>query len=182
MTHDQDEALTMSDRLAVMHAGHVEQVGAPRDVYEEPETLFVADFLGVSNLMDARVQGARDGRCRVAVEDFEARRRRQRERRDGAGEDRDPTRAGRAGTPRSSRRPKPAPGMVERLVFVGSAVQVIVRVATGEKLQALVQNTGKAVPYERGTPVQVHLSADALRVLPAGDRASTQDAEGEPGP
>ena len=45
----------MSDRLAVMASGKVEQLGAPRDVYERPETAFVADFLGVSNLMRARV-------------------------------------------------------------------------------------------------------------------------------
>ena len=59
VTHDQEEALTMSDRLAVMAAGKVEQLGAPRDVYEHPETAFVADFLGVSNLMRARVLDGR---------------------------------------------------------------------------------------------------------------------------
>ena len=53
VTHDQEEALTMSDRLAVMNSGRVEQAGSPREVYEEPTTSFVADFLGVSNLLDA---------------------------------------------------------------------------------------------------------------------------------
>ena len=53
VTHDQEEALTMSDRVAVMNGGHVEQVGDPREMYEEPATLFVADFLGVSNLIAA---------------------------------------------------------------------------------------------------------------------------------
>ena len=53
VTHDQEEALTMSDRLAVMNNGRVEQAGSPREVYEEPTTSFVADFLGVSNLLDA---------------------------------------------------------------------------------------------------------------------------------
>jgi spermidine/putrescine transport system ATP-binding protein len=165
VTHDQEEALTMSDRLAVMNAGRVEQVGAPQDVYEDPETVFVADFLGVSNLMDATAHGARDGHCHVAVEqyEFEAH----------AGES---SVAGPAkivirpervelephGSPAG---PNRIPGMVERLVYVGSAVQVIVRAATGETVQALVQNTGKGVPYEQGAPVQVHLPADALRVL-----------------
>ena len=51
VTHDQEEALTMSDRLAVMAGGRVEQLGTPREVYEHPQTAFVADFLGVSNLM-----------------------------------------------------------------------------------------------------------------------------------
>jgi len=50
VTHDQEEALTMSDRLAVMHRGRIRQLGSPREVYEEPATAFVADFLGVSNL------------------------------------------------------------------------------------------------------------------------------------
>src|SRR5579864_7822310 len=49
VTHDQEEALTMSDRLAVMNAGRIEQLGGPHDVYDEPETMFVADFLGISN-------------------------------------------------------------------------------------------------------------------------------------
>ena len=53
VTHDQEEALTMSDRLAVMEAGKVAQVGTPVEVYEEPADAYVADFLGVSNLMDA---------------------------------------------------------------------------------------------------------------------------------
>src|ERR671922_1281270 len=71
VTHDQEEALTMSDRLAVMNAGQIEQVGAPRDVYEDPTTVFVADFLGVSNLMDAHAKGARNGACLVDVQSYE---------------------------------------------------------------------------------------------------------------
>ena len=59
VTHDQEEALTMSDRIAVMNGGHVEQAGPPQAVYEEPETLFVADFLGVSNLISPTADGPR---------------------------------------------------------------------------------------------------------------------------
>jgi putative spermidine/putrescine transport system ATP-binding protein len=55
VTHDQDEALTMSDRIAVMDGGRVLQVGTPRDVYEEPESRFVAGFVGVSNLLELPV-------------------------------------------------------------------------------------------------------------------------------
>src|SRR5919109_3290474 len=72
VTHDQEEALTMSDRLAVMSNGRVEQVGPPKEVYEQPSTAYVADFLGVSNLMDAVAYGhTRDGACRVRVSDFD---------------------------------------------------------------------------------------------------------------
>jgi ABC-type Fe3+/spermidine/putrescine transport system ATPase subunit len=55
VTHDQDEALTMSDRIAVMDGGQVLQVGSPRDVYEEPGSRFVAGFVGVSNLLELPV-------------------------------------------------------------------------------------------------------------------------------
>ena len=55
VTHDQDEALSMSDRIAVMNQGVIEQLGAPREVYEQPATPFVADFVGVLNAMDVRV-------------------------------------------------------------------------------------------------------------------------------
>ena len=56
VTHDQEEALTMSDRLAVFNEGRIEQIGSPADVYEQPQTEFVAGFVGVSNVLE------RDGR------------------------------------------------------------------------------------------------------------------------
>ncbi|HEU4480637.1 MAG TPA: ABC transporter ATP-binding protein [Actinomycetota bacterium] len=56
VTHDQEEAMTMSDRIAVMNLGKMEQVGAPEDVYELPSTEFVASFLGASNLLDGHIE------------------------------------------------------------------------------------------------------------------------------
>ncbi|MFF4232531.1 ABC transporter ATP-binding protein [Streptomyces sp. NPDC001820] len=55
VTHDQEEAMTMADRVAVMNGGRVEQLGAPADLYENPQTTFVANFLGTSNLIEAEV-------------------------------------------------------------------------------------------------------------------------------
>ncbi|HEX6140826.1 MAG TPA: ABC transporter ATP-binding protein [Candidatus Limnocylindria bacterium] len=55
VTHDQEEAMTMSDRIAVMRHGHIEQLGPPEELYERPRTPFVAGFLGVSNLLDGNV-------------------------------------------------------------------------------------------------------------------------------
>jgi spermidine/putrescine transport system ATP-binding protein len=55
VTHDQEEAMTMSDRIAVMRAGHIEQLGAATELYEHPASEFVAGFLGVSNLLDAHL-------------------------------------------------------------------------------------------------------------------------------
>src|SRR4051794_6381762 len=63
VTHDQEEALTMSDRIAVMHAGKVEQLGTPEELYERPATRFVAGFIGSTNLLHGRIDG--DGRVRL---------------------------------------------------------------------------------------------------------------------
>jgi putative spermidine/putrescine transport system ATP-binding protein len=52
VTHDQGEALTMSDRIAVMRAGRIEQIGTPTDIYERPATRFVAGFIGTANLVE----------------------------------------------------------------------------------------------------------------------------------
>ncbi|MBV8169031.1 MAG: ABC transporter ATP-binding protein [Alphaproteobacteria bacterium] len=56
VTHDQEEALTLSDRIAVMNAGRIDQVGAPAEVYEAPTTRFVADFMGIANIVDVTVE------------------------------------------------------------------------------------------------------------------------------
>src|SRR5215471_15091262 len=61
VTHDQDEALAMSDRIAVMNGGRVEQLGSPRDVYEQPQTAFVADFIGSLNTLDITIDEVVDG-------------------------------------------------------------------------------------------------------------------------
>jgi spermidine/putrescine transport system ATP-binding protein len=68
VTHDQDEALVMSDRIAVMNAGRIEQLDGPEELYEKPRTRFVADFLGVSNLLRATVRGRRDGMVALRTE------------------------------------------------------------------------------------------------------------------
>jgi spermidine/putrescine ABC transporter ATP-binding subunit len=57
VTHDQEEALTMSDRVAVMHDGRIQQAGTPREIYDRPRTEFVATFLGASNILEATVKG-----------------------------------------------------------------------------------------------------------------------------
>jgi spermidine/putrescine transport system ATP-binding protein len=66
VTHDQGEALTMSDRIAVMSQGHVEQIGTPEEIYRTPSSLFVAGFIGSANLLPGTVE-SRWGRCRCQV-------------------------------------------------------------------------------------------------------------------
>ncbi len=58
VTHDQQEALSLSDRIAVMRQGRVEQVGSPTEIYERPKTTFVADFIGETNLLEGRIESA----------------------------------------------------------------------------------------------------------------------------
>lgn len=155
----------MSDRLAVMSNGRVEQVGTPSEVYEEPATAYVADFLGVSNLMDAAAVGStEDGRGKVRIGDFEL---------VAAKGDTDAT-----GSVKVTIRPERVrledhgttgenrvPGMIERVVYVGSTLQIIVHLAPGQTLQAWMPNEGSGIPFEQGTPITVHLPADALRML-----------------
>ena len=163
VTHDQEEALTMSDRIAVMSDGRVEQVGPPQEVYEAPETVFVADFLGVSNMMDAEAVGGANI-CRLMVGDFEL------DALKGKTDARGPSKV----TIRPERvrledqdagGPNRIPGMVERIVYLGNSVQVITRLAVGTTIQVLVQNAGGEIPWTQGTPVQAYLPPEALRVL-----------------
>src|SRR5437764_5973700 len=123
VTHDQEEALTMSDRIAVMADGRVEQIGPPQDVYEAPETVFVADFLGVSNLMDADAVGDSDGRCRVSLGAFELFAGRGETH--TSGETRIVIRPERVRLePHESTGENRVPGMVERVVYLGNSNQV----------------------------------------------------------
>jgi spermidine/putrescine transport system ATP-binding protein len=69
VTHDQEEAMTMSDRIAVMRQGRIEQLGRPEELYERPQTEFVAGFLGVSNLLDGDVMGTTGDEAAVRLTD-----------------------------------------------------------------------------------------------------------------
>ena len=175
VTHDQEEALTMSDRIAVMSNGRVEQVAPPEEVYERPSTTFVADFLGVSNLMDAEAKGrAGEGRCRVMVGEFEL------EAGQGEVDTTGPTkitiRPERVRLlPQTDEGPNRLPGMIERPVYLGNSVQLIVRLANGNTVQALVQNQGEEIPFRQGDPVKVHMPAEALRVLTDTGAAPVED-------
>jgi spermidine/putrescine transport system ATP-binding protein len=159
VTHDQEEALTMSDRLAVMSNGKVEQLGAPRDVYERPETAFVADFLGVSNLMRGRVLDGRTvdvGGVALSAEQGEAR----------SGVVRLTIRPERVRIePPSAAGENRVPATIERFVYLGSTTQVFIALPGGDRVQALVANSGDVDEYDVGASVTAHLPADALRIL-----------------
>ncbi len=178
VTHDQEEALTMSDRLAVMAGGRIQQVGTPAQLYEEPASSYVAGFLGVANLMAARADGrAADGRCLLRLGDFElcaaagevA----------ASGEVQVVIRPERVRLePHGSAGENRLPGMVERLVYQGATIQLAVRLAHGETVQALVQNPGEQLPWRQGTPVAAHLPAEAVGVLPPTPEAPAAEDAG----
>jgi spermidine/putrescine transport system ATP-binding protein len=173
VTHDQEEALTMSDRLAVMNGGRIVQIGTPRQVYEEPADTYVADFLGAANLMEVEVVSAgavrlgdwalTSQRCEASAGGAHAVIRPERVRIEAHGSSGD----------------NRVPAMVERVVFLGAATQVMLRLAPGVPLQALVQNDGDHPDLAQGTPVHAYLPPDALRVL-AGARGVVPEPSEEP--
>ena len=140
VTHDQEEALTMSDRLAVMANGKIEQIGSPVEVYERPATEFVAGFIGISNVL------SRDG-VRFVV-------RPEKIRMLDEGDQPEPGMTVEAGT-------------VEEVIYVGMATRYIVRLDRGEQLVAVRQNrdaTGDAHRFQ-GRPVRLAWAKDHTYVL-----------------
>jgi spermidine/putrescine transport system ATP-binding protein len=147
VTHDQGEALTMSDRIAVMNDGSVEQLGSPREIYEHPRTRFVAGFIGTSNLLTGTVSRVEAGRAVIEVSPDE---------RiivpDGGGR----TEAG--GTLELTVRPEkidllsgpPAPGgcalrgTVTEVVYLGTSTNFAVTTTTGADIVVFQQNSAAA--------------------------------------
>ncbi|MEM6441071.1 MAG: ABC transporter ATP-binding protein, partial [Pseudomonadota bacterium] len=164
VTHDQEEALTMSDRIAVMSAGRVQQVGQAQDIYEAPRNMFVADFIGETNLLDVKVEGAEDGLsiCRHAT---------------GAAFRATPSGDSRVGsTGHVSIRPErialDAPGgggldgVVERTVYLGTDTQHVVRLSDGAEVTTRTQNARDAASaYGPGDRVGLAIDPDAIRLL-----------------
>ena len=136
VTHDQEEAMTMSDRIAVMNNGVVEQLATPRELYQRPASTFVAGFIGVSNLISDAGRSARGrpvdhGSRRRAADPGRSTGRRVRA---GADDHRtsgvDQAGVGRRGGPGSSH----VGGTVVDIVYLGSVTQMIVELPTGDQL------------------------------------------------
>jgi spermidine/putrescine transport system ATP-binding protein len=147
VTHDQEEALTMSDRIAVMQAGRIEQMGPPEEVYERPDTTFVAGFIGVSNLMPGTATSVDGNRARVKLD---------------SGVELDAPANGVTTGERihavvrpeklqiqtaNGSGPADGPsveGIVEASVFLGTATQIVVALAEDVKMTVLVPNASEA--------------------------------------
>jgi spermidine/putrescine transport system ATP-binding protein len=148
VTHDQEEALTMSDRIAVMQAGRIEQMGDPEDVYERPATTFVAGFIGVSNLMPGTATSVNRDRVRVKLDSGPEL--------DAQGADGVSTgeRIHAVVRPEKLRihnadgsSPTDGPsveGIVEASVYLGTATQIVVGLAEDVRMTVLVPNASEA--------------------------------------
>jgi spermidine/putrescine transport system ATP-binding protein len=177
VTHDQEEALTMSDRIAVMNHGAIEQLGVPEEIYERPRTTFVAGFIGVSNLMPGEVVSTGTGTAELRLD---------------AGVT---VRTGAAGVSVGERahavvRPEKlqlrrangaAPdgrasvdGQVESSLYMGTATQVIVRLTDETRMTVLVPNTDEEARRQlpaAGDPARLTWSSDNIHMVREGNEA-----------
>jgi spermidine/putrescine transport system ATP-binding protein len=156
VTHDQEEAMTMADQIAVMDSGHIEQLGGPTALYETPRTAFVAGFLGVSNMIDGE---AKDGAVVTAGGlRLEAR-----------------SLNGKTGRVSIGVRPEKIhidgpeanriPGRVLESAYIGVATQYVVETDVG-RLMVFAQNThGSAEPIGPGSAVTLTFSPESTFVL-----------------
>lgn len=167
VTHDQEEALTMSDRIAVMSAGLLQQLGDAREIYERPHNMFVADFIGETNLIEVTVDEVADGRARChlggghqlvceAVEGIDA----------GA-------RVHLSVRPERlflSKRPAESEslsGVTRENIYIGTDVQTVVDLDDGPSLSVRTSNSerGNKRLFEPGVPVYVNMERGAARLL-----------------
>ena len=162
VTHDQEEALTMSDRLAVFNHGQIEQVGTPADVYEKPDTRFVAGFVGTSNLLSGSVAQAivgREGTFTVRPEKIRL------EAPDGPVDDDETT----------------ALGQIAEVIYLGADTRYIVRLDAGPTLVVTQQNLSTSSTEalaQQGRPVR--LVWQRQYSLPVAGEAESPGG-GEPG-
>ncbi|QBX34955.1 ABC transporter ATP-binding protein [Paracoccus liaowanqingii] len=164
VTHDQEEALTMSDRIAVMGAGRLQQVATPRDLYDRPANRFVAGFIGEGNFLPVHVHGHDGAQARVTI----------------AGTDLAlPTDALPPGELHAMIRPEriclspsarglPLAGIVENLVYLGTDTHLHLRLEGGAQITARIANGDPHLQgLTPGMPATLNVPPDALRLVPA---------------
>ena len=160
VTHDQEEALTMSDRIAVMSAGQVQQIGTAREIYEAPANRFVANFIGETNLLPVTVNKVVDGTAQIFLP---------------GGHSITCASAGcSTGLHTLSIRPErvglvPAGGdlsaVVARVVYLGTDLQVITQLDGGGEVHLRMQNAARIAVPQPGTRVGLQLEEGAARLL-----------------
>ena len=169
VTHDQEEALTMSERIAVMSEGLIRQVGTPLEIYEAPVDRFVADFIGESNVLEATVDRVEDGGCRCRlVNGVEIPCRFQTPPEPGAAlhvlirpERLTLCPEGSGGGPAPS-----LSGVVGNVVYFGTDTQHTVRLDGGPEVIVRTQNAGRTeASFRTGERVGLELAGGAARLL-----------------
>ncbi len=175
VTHDQEEAMTMADTIAVMNHGVIEQMGAPGELYENPTTTFVANFLGQSNLIVAEVV---DAAGQTVVVDCHGQK-------VGVDRSRSHTDEGKGwlgvrpekifASPRDSSDHESANvltgGRITDVSFVGVSTQYLVAMPWGQELMVFEQNTGQRAPFKNGVEVDLAWSHEHAFLLDAGQDA-----------
>jgi spermidine/putrescine transport system ATP-binding protein len=154
VTHDQEEALTMSDRIAVMQQGQVLQVDSPRLIYERPTTRFVADFIGITNFLEGHLVSLSDN---LAVVEVEGVGRVSANREEGVAISQSVTLAVRPERMRLTEGTNPdyqnqVHGTVEEIIFVGNDTEYYVRLLNGSRVIVREQNHIPLASYRDITP------------------------------
>jgi spermidine/putrescine transport system ATP-binding protein len=175
VTHDQEEALTMSDRIAVMRGGKVEQLGTPEELYDRPATPFVADFIGTTNLLRGVVEGLEATSAVVLLESGDRCRVDRLDRAHGQAIDLslrpesiriERRNGGSAGDPLDR-----LDGTVEQVAYLGAAVQYQVRTGGGLMMTVLAAKNGSR--FARGD--EVGLAWSPAEALVLGDRSAGKE-------
>jgi spermidine/putrescine transport system ATP-binding protein len=176
VTHDQEEAMTMADTIAVMDSGVIEQMGPPSELYENPATTFVANFLGQSNLMRGEVVSSNGDELLVDVHGSKIGVSRER-----AHVSQGPVWVGvrpekvyvaAAGEESNAEGNSVGGGTITDTSFIGVSTQYLVRMPWGEELTVFEQNTGARTVFSPGTSVDLHWSRPHAFVLDAEQDAT----------
>ena len=175
VTHDQEEAMTMADTIAVMNQGVIEQMGEPHDLYEHPATTFASNFLGQSNLVGGRVEGKSGGDLLLDVHGARlvapADRAGATEGEVWIGVRPEKVFLAAAGTETDNDSNVLRDAVVTDVSFVGVSTQYLARLPWGQELMVFEQNTGARLSFSAGDSVDLHWMPDHTFVLDA-----TQDA------
>ena len=164
VTHDQDEALTMSDRIAVMNQGGVEQVGTPEELYEEPATHFVAGFVGESNTLVGTFVRARADCSEIRLPSGLVVRSRRRELSPGTACTLS-LRPERVVLGRAPQGPGALPGRVLEVVYAGDTIRYWVEAEGGARLLAKRPNDGQGPTLQPGVVVSIDWRSDDCKLF-----------------
>ncbi|WP_183093491.1 ABC transporter ATP-binding protein [Nocardioides stalactiti] len=159
VTHDQEEAMTMADTVAVMNAGVIEQMGSPGELYENPRSTFVANFLGQSNLIEGTVTSTAGDVVTVDMHGIQVSVPAARAHTDGGkgwiGIRPEKVLIGAAGTELDAPGNTVPGGVVTDVSFIGVSTQYLVKMPWGQELQVFAQNTGRDRIFRVGDPVEL---------------------------